>query len=171
MCDELLTRHGMALPTEAQWEFACRAGTATPWSCGDARTSLHGHANVYDETGARLQPNWGGPELSETFDDGYLNIAPVGRFAPNPWGLFDMHGNVWEWCRDWYGRYDLGVQDGDGLRLVDTATYRVYRGGSFAFPAFNARCAIRTRGAPSYRNGDVGVRAARAVSMPAAAPR
>ena len=100
---------GYRLPTEAEWEYACRAGTQSRFFCGDDDRTLDRYA-------------W--------YDANSQGAAqPVGRKAPNPWGLFDMHGNVWEWCWDWYGPYDEHQQtDPTG---PPEGHFRVVRGGSF----------------------------------------
>jgi formylglycine-generating enzyme required for sulfatase activity len=117
---------GMAyqLPTEAQWEYACRAGTTTAFSFGESLTSRQ--ANIR-----------GGP--GET--------TPVGNYPANPWGFHDMHGNVYEWCADWYGDYPSGAaRDPVGPAV---GSYRVLRGGSWGSTANDARCADRVRNAPA----------------------
>ena len=144
MCNELLTGHALDLPSEAQWEYACRAGTATPWFTGTDANSLAGHANILDETGAAEAPSWGNPE---GFDDGFVIHAPVGSLLPNEFGMFDMHGNVWEWCREPFG----------------TSSFPVTRGGSFQNPAQDARSANRDNYAPSVWDYLVGLRPARAI--------
>lgn len=101
-CDWLSRREGRVyrLPTEAEWEYACRAGTTTLYSTGNDPEALATVGNVADRTAREaLFPNW---ESAIHARDGYTFTAPVGRFRPNAWGLFDMHGNVWEWCSDWY---------------------------------------------------------------------
>jgi sulfatase modifying factor 1 len=122
------------LPTEAQWEYACRAGTTGPYY-GDLDEIAWYDDNSDDKTHA------------------------VGQKKPNEWGLHDMLGNVWEWCSDWYGDYDLGV-------VTDPAgpasgSYRVVRGGSWDFNAVITRCAYRIRSWPSNAYSSIGFRLAR----------
>jgi formylglycine-generating enzyme required for sulfatase activity len=121
----------LRLPTEAEWEYACRAGTDKEYSTGGALT-LH-DANFDDGTPrARAGP------------------TPVGSFAPNRWGLSDMHGNVWEWCSDWYRPPSRG--DG-GLRVI--------RGGSWHFDAESARCGLRYFHRPQDKGFSLGFRLVR----------
>jgi formylglycine-generating enzyme required for sulfatase activity len=146
-CRRILSRLDLALPTEAQWEYAARAGTETPWWTGADMQSLKDFANI---------GNWHG---------GYNDTAPVGRFRPNGFGLHGTIGNVWEWCLDWYKSYDQPVRVGDGLRLGPEqlgARLRVIRGGSFYVTAFYARSASRIESTPENRNYDLGLRPARA---------
>ena len=94
------------LPTEAEWEYACRAGTTTWYQWGDDPDKGKGWCNAADLTAKKAFPqisvfNW---------DDGFLYTAPVGSFKANAFGLYDMHGNAWEWCQDWYGPYQGGDQ-------------------------------------------------------------
>lgn len=127
------------LPTEAEWEYAGRAGTATPWSFGKAPKDLDRHA-------------WGARA-------GRLAAQPVGLKVPNPWGLYDMHGNVWEWVGDWLGPYPEGPQtDPQG---PPEGTARVFRGGSFKDPVWLSRSAQRCWNAPDQRFSHVGVRLVR----------
>jgi len=131
--DEAGARPRFRLPTEAEWEWACRAGTRTRFCSGDADESL---ADC-----AWLDANSGG------------TTHPVGEKKPNAWGLFDMHGNVWEWCADWYGEYAGGrmpVQDPDGPA---TGPSRVLRGGSWCLNPGNCRAAVRRRSSPVIRGG------------------
>ena len=88
-------------------------------------------------------------------------LHPVGEKPANPFGLFDVHGNVWEWCRDWYDNYDLPVNGGDGERIVSDGYFRVIRGGSFSSGAQYARSACRG-GLPGDRGCDLGFRPAKA---------
>ena len=119
------------LPTEAEWEYACRAGTKTRFFCGDDPAELLKVANVPDATYSRsMGQDFKGYECLAGID-GFSGLAPVGSFAPNPWGLYDMHGNVWEWCADGYGAdlyTDEPVSDPVGSLTLPT---RAMRGGCF----------------------------------------
>ncbi len=120
------------LPTEAEWEYACRAGTQTLYCSGDDPDTLDQHGNVAD---ASLETRFPGEVLRQRADhlgdhdgDGHVFTAPAGNFRPNAWGLYDLHGNVWEWCRDrFHDRYyeDLAKQLRDqrrkGLKESDLA--------------------------------------------------
>jgi serine/threonine protein kinase/formylglycine-generating enzyme required for sulfatase activity len=162
MCARLLGHHGLILPTEAQWENGCRAGTSTPWSTGDQAGSLEGFANILDHTGQNVPPKWVGGEL---FDDRFKGPSPVGTYDPNPFGLHDVHGNVWEWCRDWYGGYTLSTRSGDGLRDAPASSgYRISRGGSYRNPARSAGAANRNHGAAAIRSSSLGVRPAKEIT-------
>jgi len=144
-----LTATGMQLPTEAQWEYACRAGTTT---------AFHGFT----------------PYLSGTNDDTLVvNIAwynwnagsqthAVGGRAANALGLHDMSGNVWELCRDWYGPYSSGAQTNPTGPA--TGTYRVIRGGSWKYDTDHARSSFRTSIAPNFPLDYIGFRVARSPS-------
>jgi len=169
LCNELATRHGMVLPTEAQWEYACRGGRSTPWWFGRKPRQVVGNANVLDRDGAYADPMRGPPE---PFHDGFEQHAPVGSFAPNPFGLYDMHGNVWEWCRDQRGRYG-SERPGDGLRperfvsgkdgLVRRYEYYICRGGGFDARLPWARSAYRHNNEGTLAVSAVGFRCARPV--------
>ena len=115
---------GGSLPTEAQWEYACRAGTSTAFSYGDS-------------------PN--GDYMWYNSNSGYY-LHPVGTRLPNPWGLYDMHGNAQEWCSDWYAPYsDTPVTDPKGPA---SGFYRVTRGGAIDFTPEICRSASRDSGRP-----------------------
>ncbi len=158
---DVLARLDLTLPTEAQWEFACRAGTRTVWYTGDESDSLRGHANLADEAQA---PNWGGwAGFMEGWDDGYLAHAPVGTYLPNPFGLYDMAGNVIEWCLDWWGQYVLPTAPGNGERLGSNHPFPVQRGGSYNELAPVGRSAARGGNPPQSRGRRVGLRPARPV--------
>jgi formylglycine-generating enzyme required for sulfatase activity len=129
------------LPTEAEWEYVARAGTTTRWSFGDSESQLGRYA-WYDGNAKR-------------------QTHPVGQLQPNPWGLYDMHGNVYEWVQDWYGKYasDTAV-DPVG---PSSGSVRVDRGGSWGSTARNCRSALRFLGVPGGRVDDLGFRLLREI--------
>jgi formylglycine-generating enzyme required for sulfatase activity len=136
------TRQAVRLPTEAEWEYACRAGTATAYSFGDADSALGDYA-------------WYGSNSGNT-------THPVGQKKPNAWGLYDMHGNVWEWCADWYGSYPTGaVTDPQGAA---SGTSRVLRGGSWFYNPSDCRSANRNGLTPDFRIINLGLRVVVSVS-------
>jgi formylglycine-generating enzyme required for sulfatase activity len=139
--------NGYRLPTEAEWEYACRAGTTTPFSTGNNITT--DQAN-YDEN-YPYNNNAKGTYREKT--------TAVGSFSPNAWGLYDMHGNVWEWCWDWYGDYSSGSQT-DPVGAV-TGTYRVLRGGGWGDDCQLLRSALRLNDYPSNRFSYLGFRLVR----------
>jgi formylglycine-generating enzyme required for sulfatase activity len=141
------------LPTEAEWEYACRAGAASKYHFGDDPEQLATHANVADAAAKRLFPGW----TALAADDGYVYTAPVGRFARNRFGLHDLHGNVWEWCSDWFGEYPPAATDPTGP--ADGAM-RVIRGGSWFHTAWFARSAERSNSQPAIRSSILGFRLA-----------
>ena len=129
----------LALPSEAQWEYACRAGTKTAYSFGSSIT--------------RKQAQYGAKKT-----------VPVASLPPNPWGLYEMHGNVWEWCEDhWHKSYEGAPSDGSAWLDAEAAAtaFRVLRGGSWHRDARHVRAASRARGVPDDRLDDLGFRCAR----------
>jgi formylglycine-generating enzyme required for sulfatase activity len=133
------------LPTEAEWEYACRAGTESAFNDGSACTELEG------ADPALLKLGW--------FNENSENIThPVREKGKNVWGLFDMHGNVWEWCADWFGAYAAGEQTDPGG--PDTGYGRVFRGGSWYDRAKWCQSASRSGGQPDSRSRDLGFRLA-----------
>ncbi|MEQ8765052.1 MAG: SUMF1/EgtB/PvdO family nonheme iron enzyme [Planctomycetota bacterium] len=159
-CDEVLLRLGLILPSEAQWEYGARARTTTVWWPGNEEKELEGKANIADQSYRRA----GGNQPPVPWDDGFPVHAPVGSFGANRFGLHDVHGNVWEWCLDGYGDYEIAFRAGDGLRSIDGARNRVFRGGSFSSPAVLARSANRYDNTPDYRVNALGVRPARVIT-------
>lgn len=154
----VLSQHALELPTEAQWEYACRAGTSTPWSCGADPRALSEAANLVDRTGPAT-PTWG---PKEPWSDGHYAHAAVGSFAPNAFGLHDMHGNVEEWCADFYAPRDR-ITSGTGLLQPSGSQMRIVRGGSYQRGRERARAAKRSCDSPGVRTDERGVRAARRI--------
>lgn len=160
-CHALLRQFGLELPTEAQWEYACRAGTDTPWSSGADRESLVGRVNFADQCAKRHGAGWSQIRDWPELDDGYTVHAPVDSLLPNPWGLHHVHGNVLEFCRDWYGKYAVPTRSGDGLREPLRATKHVVRGGSYDTSFQQARSAYRGGTGPDSTSGSLGLRPVR----------
>lgn len=159
--ERTVRRLGLELPTEVQWEYAARGGTdADPYGRLDASVPLSAFANLADRTARQGggPPGW---PYSDELDDGWVLHAPVGRLRPNGFGLHDVIGNVWEWCRDGFGSYRAPARDGDGLRLDRSARGRIHRGGSFANSAASARVSNRDH-CPAHSSYDrIGVRPTR----------
>jgi serine/threonine protein kinase/formylglycine-generating enzyme required for sulfatase activity len=135
-------RRGYRLPSEAEWEYACRAGAVTSWHYGEAEEllSLYGcHAN------SSSGRSW-----------------PGGTVKPNDFGLFDTHGDVWNWCQEGYTAYERSPAD--GALIVTDKENRVLRGGSFANRVVDLRCARRNRHLPTFVSFDVGFRPARTIT-------
>ena len=143
------------LPTEAKWEYACRARTKTAYCFADTADQLEQYA-WFDET---------------TDNSGEGCAHGVGQKFPNAFGLHDMHGNVWEWCSDWFEWHLVSANKRKGGRKIKHAlpsrvdpngptsgSYRVFRGGGWSSAAVDCRSASRSRGNPSYRSGSSGFR-------------
>ena len=148
-CDRLAaqTGHPYRLPSEAEWEYACRAGTTTPFHFG--RTLTTEVANYYGESTYADGPKG---EYRET-------TTPVDHFEiANAFGLSDMHGNVWEWCQDHYDSYDKTPIDGSVWVTSDDEKGRVLRGGSWGFNPRYCRSAYRSYLTPDFRGDSFGFR-------------
>ena len=144
-CRQLSEKEGLEyrLPTESEWEYACRAGTTTGYSFGDDASQLGEYAWYREKKDRR---SW--PQYAHT----------VGQKKPNPWGLYDMHGNVWEWCSDWHGDYPSeSVTDPAG---PSSGSSRVIRGGAWFSSAEQCRSAFRLRESPSIVGNSLGFRVA-----------
>jgi formylglycine-generating enzyme required for sulfatase activity len=145
------------LPREAEWEYACRAGTTTRYWFGDDPEGLANVANVSDGTAKEKFPT--GVAISAK--DGFVFTAPVGKFRPNAYGLHDMHGNVYEWCADWYAEDYYVASPRDDPSGPNSGEWRVVRGGSWDSWPDDARSAFRTGFTPGYRVHYFGFRVAR----------
>jgi formylglycine-generating enzyme required for sulfatase activity len=139
--------NGYRLPTEAQWEYACRAGTVTPFNTGDNITTN--------------QANYDGNYPYNNNPKGRFRerTTEVNTFVPNAWGLYDMHGNVWEWCWDWYAYYRSGSQT-DPTGALD-GIFRILRGGSWVTDANYVRSAFRYGEYANEWSSDIGFRLVR----------
>jgi len=133
---------GGRLPTEAEWEFACRAGSTTPFYLGK---SLKITQAVISSPTCLRDESWGYSQC-------------VGSLPPNPWGLCDMHGNVCEWCSDWYGAYPQGARTNPSG--INSGSLRVMRGGSWLDEPQQCRSAMRAKNQPFYRSSVIGFRIA-----------
>jgi formylglycine-generating enzyme required for sulfatase activity len=149
---EVLRGHGYRLPTEAEWEYACRAGTLTPYHYGG-----EGNGSSSNVQGVTIMGGYGGvikgPNLRRT--------ATVGSYTANAWGLFDMHGNVGEWCGDWYDAVHYARSRHDDPVGPDEGQQRSLRGGSWLVTEGSCRSASRLGHAPSELKNYAGFRVAR----------
>ncbi len=149
-------RTEVRLPTEAQWEYACRAGSQGRFWWGESETAAGKYANLADRTAKRRWPDWA---IFDT-EDGYDRTAPAGHFEPNGFGLYDMQGNVEELCDDWYGEGYYAQSPLDDPRGPASGSDRVSRGGSWW--NYPPECRAATRGAadPAGRCDSLGFRVA-----------
>jgi len=154
------------LPTEAEWEYACRAGTTTRYHNGDDPDALSEVARVSNPKGLKILPHVQEMEIVEPGPDSFT--VPVGRYKPNAWGLFDMHGNAWEWVSDWHGDdYYAKSPTDDPRGPADEDRVRVRRGGGWnSFPLY-ARASFRNWNAPWSRCVNLGFRVVREVKSSA----
>ncbi|MCI0463243.1 MAG: bifunctional serine/threonine-protein kinase/formylglycine-generating enzyme family protein [Gemmataceae bacterium] len=155
-CEWLSAKEGKKyrLPTEAEWEYSCRAGTTTRYHSGDDPKTLATVGNVADASAKRKFPGW----TTIKADDGYVFTAPAGQFKANAFGLHDMHGNVWEWCQDWYKEDYYQTSPREDPQGPGAGVYRVIRGGSWNDNPRSCRAAYRYDVTPSNRNYDLGFR-------------
>jgi formylglycine-generating enzyme required for sulfatase activity len=147
------------LPTEAQWEYACQAGRETAFCWGDTLQGGQEYANMADTSTQRWIRGYRDMTIETSpWDDGYPTTAPVASFKPNGWGLYDLHGNACEWCRDWYAS-DY-YQHGDGLDPAGPALggHRVLRGGSWVRHPRVCRTTSRHSIIPTFRSVGRGFR-------------
>ncbi len=146
------------LPTEAEWEYAARAGTTTSWFWGDNPKDACKYANLEDKTTERLL--WSAI-FPPDCDDGYGVTAPVGSFRPNAFGLYDMLGNAWQWCEDVYDKNAYGAHPRENPVSTGGGADRVCRGGSWRGALYRARASARNPRLPEYSNDDIGLRLVR----------
>jgi formylglycine-generating enzyme required for sulfatase activity len=132
-----------SLPTEAKWEYACRAGTVTRFHCGDDPKSLTQVANVAGS------------------EDGYAYTSPVAKFHPNAFGLYDMHGNVYQLCADWYEKDYYANSPSDDPPGPSTGSERINRGSAWCVIPRGCRSARRGHSPPSWGASDLGFRVSR----------
>jgi formylglycine-generating enzyme required for sulfatase activity len=147
-CRKLSEKEGKnyRLPTEAEWEYACRAGTTTPFNTGATISTGQANYNGNNTYGSGVKGAY------------RVKTTPVGSFKPNAWGLYDMHGNVWQWCSDIYAAYTGDATDPTGPDSNADHSSRVLRGGSWDDGPRNCRAAYRGGGAPGSRGGYIGFR-------------
>jgi len=163
-CKKLSARTGkkVMLPTEARWEYACRACTTTAFHTGDALKPGQANAVFPSNPGVwdRIMAWVGMSSAQKT-----IQTTPAGSFPPNGFGLYDMHGNVWEWCSDWRGEDYYANSPKTDPQGPDTGSLRVLRGGSWGDHPEDCRSAYRLRDSPDHRNDALGFRVA--VDLPA----
>ena len=158
---EVMQRMGLELPTEAQWEKAARGGTDTPWSTGRERETLRGAANLPDQSAA-ASAAWESIKDWPDLDDGWPATSPVGSYQPNPYGLYDVHGNVREWCREGFdSKFYLREVREDPEREPGDKRNRSTRGGSHFSSAPFTRSAQRGGSPPETGAFDLGIRPVR----------
>ena len=142
------------LPTEAEWEYAARAGSNTIYYTGNDPSALCNHANAADINALQDYPSFSVNDC----DDGFVRTSPVASFMQNPWGLFDIYGNVWEWVEDcWSTSYADAPTDGSAA-IAGDCDRRGFRGGGYGDIPHFARSTLRNRGHAEQRKDDVGFR-------------
>jgi formylglycine-generating enzyme required for sulfatase activity len=141
---------GYRMPSEAEWEYACRGGASSsaPFCCGESLSSAQANFNGAHPCGGAEE----GPTLGRT--------CPVGSYRPNAWGLFDLHGNVFEWCKDWYAEDYYGKSPAQDPTGPPDGSDRVLRGGSWLNRGQLCRAARRYGNAPAFRYDNLGFRVA-----------
>jgi len=147
------TNKNYRLPTEAEWEYVAKAGTYSKWSFGNDKKNLKFYANMAD----KLSPyTW-----KEKWNDGYKFTAPVGSYKPNQLNVYDMYGNVWEWCEDWYSKNYRNTPTNGSTNNINNSDKKVFRGASWINFPTSTRSANRFADVPSSRYNVIGFRIAR----------
>ncbi|MFT7669525.1 MAG: formylglycine-generating enzyme required for sulfatase activity/serine/threonine protein kinase [Planctomycetota bacterium] len=165
-CMDTLSKFGLRLPTEAQLEYVIRGGTDTTWWTGSLRDELlvQGAANLADAAAGRGGAIWPAIKDWPELEDGYACHAPVHSFAPNAFGLYNVHGNVWEWCMDEYaGDFYSKSATRDPVNLRGNSTSHVSRGGGYDDTSAGARSSNRNQHYESAADPRLGLRPARAI--------
>ncbi len=147
------------LLTEAEWEYAARAGSTSRYHFGDKSSDLCRYANVADQSAKKVFPDF----VIADCDDGYVNTSAVKHYLPNGFGLYDMHGNAWEWVQDcWHDNYQGAPEDGSKpWEAKCSEDRRVLRGGGWSLSPVIARSAFRGGNTPDFRDSGSGFRLAR----------
>ena len=143
------------LPTEAEWEYAARAGTKTKRYWGNEESQACEYGNVFNPS-TKSEFGWSGESF--TCEDGYKVTAPVGKFRANQFGLHDMMGNVWEWVSDWYDGKYYAKSPRNNPKGPSKGSDRVFRGGGWYGRPASVRSADRSSNSPGYQDSNLGFR-------------
>jgi formylglycine-generating enzyme required for sulfatase activity len=160
------TGRSYRLPTEAQWEYACRAGSETERHWGDDEAAMGSYANAADRTMRQTFKDQDAIGPIPKIMDGHAVTAPVGSFKPNAFGLHDMLGNVWEWCQDWYAKDYYQTSLRRNPTGPTSGEWRVVRGGSWVNDPKGLRSADRYAVPPAHRDSGLGLRVRRLATRP-----
>ncbi len=156
---------GKRLPTEAEWEYAARAGGSSSYEYAFAGQNMYtkNFGNIADESILSVKSRF---PIRDGYDDGYVYTAPVGSYAPNPFGLLDMEGNVLEWCQDWYKEDSYAMSESENPQGPAKGYYKVIRGGAWNRSGKYLRVTYRTWYVPGCKFEFLGFRCAKSVSQP-----
>lgn len=147
------------LPTEAEWEYACRAGTTPRFLTGDTLTSMEGFANFQDASFAKAIPTVDFTQWQKfEFDDWSPFTSVAGWYSSNPFGLYDMHGNVYDLCKDWFEGNFYGKSPNDNPAGPSSGSLRVLRGGGWHYKLFALRSSFRFGATPGDRSSSISLR-------------